>query len=300
MPLDEAPESQSVEYLCDYLYVDTSRLAHYYSQLSEHGLITQAKHSSKSSGQEDSTLQLGIPLLGGKIKQGKSAEETVEMQIDPAFRRPQETLDALYAHGFLRKGMGHLGELCLIEGLISIVDLRMMREMWSYMGGFIAEANTAAITNPKQKQKQKQAEVKSYNEMAEILKRLPHALQGSVASLDGVGWFTLKPEYMLVNPEDLMFKTGVDIPGTWQVVFIVDAYPDHIYNNDHSELFNETIEEGIRTMVRGMRESFGRPPERYGITPIMIFRTIKRPTYNDTIDKAVQAEDPLGAETADS
>lgn len=282
MPLDEAPESQSEEYLCDYLYVDTQRLSHYYSQLSEHGLVVQAKHSSKSGGQEDSTLKAGLPWLGGQHKQGKSAEESVELQIDPAFRRPQETLDALFEAGYLRKGLGGIGQLCLLEGAITMIDLRLMKEIWPFMGGILAEQQTQSIVNIKEKAR-KSAEVKkSFGSLAEILQRLPHSLQGSLQDFDGhSSWYTLKPEFLTINPEDLIFKCGCDIPGIWQVVCIVDAYPDDILKIDHSRFFSNAIESAMRQMVGGMQTAFGRPPERWGITPLMIFRTIKKPLADD-------------------
>jgi hypothetical protein len=262
--------------------VDTQRLAHYYSQLSEHGLVVQAKHSSKSGGQEASTLKAGLPWLGGQHKQGKSAEEAVELQIDPAFRRPQETLDALYGAGFLKKGLGGIGQLCLMDGVLTIIDLRLMKELWPYVGGMLAEQQTSGISHPKEKER-KAAEIKkNFGPMAEILQRLPHSIQGSMQDYDGnSSWYTLKPEFLTVNPEDLVFKCGCDIPGFWKMVCIVDAYPDQAFKADHSQFFSNDIESAMRQMMGGMQTAFGRPPERWGITPIMIFRTIKKPSDND-------------------
>lgn len=282
MPLDEAQESPSEEYLCDYLYVDTQRLAHFYSQLSEHGLITQAKHSSKSGGQEDSSLQGGLPWLGGRIKQAKSAEESIELQIDPAFRRPQETLDALFNAGYLHKGLGGIGQVCMLEGAISLTDLRLLKELWPFMGSFVAEKETAGIANHKAKQRKASEVKKNFAPLAEIMQRLPHSLQGSMQDFGGhSSWFTLKPEYLTVNPEDLVFKCGSDIPGIWHMICIVDAYPDYLLKVDHSRFFSNEMESMMRELVGGLQSTFGRPPERWGITPIMIFRTIKKPQDDD-------------------
>lgn len=269
--------SPSEEYLCDYLYMDTQRLAHYYSQLSEHGLVTQAKHTSRSGGNETSELNAGPRFLGGSLKQGKSSEESVELQVDPALRRPQETLDALFSAGYLHKGLSAVGKLCLLEGLLTVIDLRLMKELWPYVGNMLAKQQTDGITSTKVK-KQKIAEIKSdFAPLSEILQRLPHSIQGSIQDTEGQSsWYTLKPEFLTVNPEDLVFKCGCDIPGIWKVVCIVDAYPDLAYKADHSEFFANDLEVAMRQMMGGMQSAFGRPSNRWGITPILIFRKVEK------------------------
>ena len=281
MQSSEEQKSQSAEYLCDYLYIDTQRLAHYYSQLSEHGLITQAKHSSRSGGNEDSQLNIGPRFFRGSIKQAKSADESLELQIDPAFRRPQETLDALYAAGYVAKNLGNIGQLCLIEGLLSIVDVRLMKEMWPLMSEYFAADAITGITNQKEKQKKHSDAKKEFSSIANVLQKIPHSLQGNLATTSGRAWYTLKPEFLLVNPDDLMFKCGCDIPGVWNMLCVVDAYPDDVFQADYSKFFSHELESGMRQMISGIRTLFGRPPERYGITPIMIFRTIQKENHEE-------------------
>lgn len=293
MPSDEAPELPNEEYLCDYLYIDTQRLSHYYSQLSEHGLVVQSKHSSKSGGQQGSKLKAGLPWLGGEIKQDRTAEEQLELQVDPSFRRPQETLDALYDAGYLNVGLGGIGQLCLLEGVLTVIDLRLMKDLWPFVGNMMAEQQTGGISNPKEKQR-KIAEIKrNFNPISEILQRLPHSLQGSIQDTNGhSSWYTLKPEFLTINPEDLLFKCGCDIPGFWKMVCVVDAYPDTAFKADHSQFFSNDIETAMREMMGGMQSAFGRPPNRWGITPILIFRKIEKPSTDEISEAEERPSSP--------
>lgn len=278
MQSQQEQESPSEEYLSDYLYIDTVRLSHFYSQLSEHGLVTQSKSTVKKTGKDTSTLNLKVPVISGALLQENLAEEALELQIDPAFQRPQQTLDALYEAGYLHKGLDtcRIGGVTIADGFLSICDIRMMKQLWQHMGDIISNQQAAHVQNPKERQRAAAAAKKEFTGLANILENIPHALQGSIASTTGIGWFTLKPECMLVNPDDLMFKHGADIPGKWQIVCILDAFPDVYLNTDYSGFLDSPMEMGMRQMLVGLRQSLGRPPNRYGVTPLMIFRTIKK------------------------
>lgn len=88
-------DSPSEEYLSDFLYIDTARLAHYYGQLSKEGLVTQSKRFSKTASK--STDNVGVRAVVTGSRQSEASDETsIELHIDPSFSRPQETLDELY------------------------------------------------------------------------------------------------------------------------------------------------------------------------------------------------------------
>lgn len=271
-------ESPSEEYLCDYLYIDAVRLSHFYGQLSEHGLVTQSKTTVKKSGKDVGMLKAGLPVFGGSMQQENLAEEALELQVDPAFQRPQQTLDALYEAGYIADGMDqcHLGGLALVEGLISVTDTRLMKEVWPFLGDMVAQKAAENIESPKEKQKVLTAAKKGFEQLVPIISKMPHSLQGSIATMSGFGWFTLKPDSLLVNSDDLIFKHGTDLSGMWKMLLLLDAYPDGQLAVDHGSFFNSEIEVSMRQMMAGVRTAFGRPADRYGVTPVMIFRTIKR------------------------
>ena len=271
-------ESPNEEYLCDYLYIDSLRLSHFYGQLSEHGLVTHSKTTVKKSGKDIGTLKAGLPVFGGSLRQESLAEEALELQVDPAYQRPQQTLDALYEAGYIADEMPqcNLGGLALVEGLISITDTRLMKEVWSIMSDIVAQGSISEGMSVKEKQKTISTAKKNFEQLASIISKMPHSLQGSIATEKGFGWFTLKPEHLLVNSEDLIFKYGVDLSGQWKMLLLVDAYPDVGMPVDYGSLFDSEIETGMRQIIGGLRGAFGRPANRFGITPVMIFRTIKK------------------------
>jgi hypothetical protein len=272
--------SPSEEYLSDYAYIDTVRLSHYYGQLSKHGLVTQAKHTSKTTGKDFGRLEVKALVLKGAAQLEVGSEQAVELQVDPAFSRPQETLDALFEAGYIGEGIenARVGSLVLTKGHVSIFDIRMLKQMWPHIAEMMATAETAGITNVGQRQKMHAAKKKENETMASLISQVPHSIQGTFMTDEGDAWFTLQPDYMRINPEDIVFKHGSDLAGEWHILGIVDALPDHLMPESPAPLrVNSEMEEGIRGMLIMLRHLLGRPVNRYGITPIMIFRTVKIP-----------------------
>lgn len=275
----QAQESPSEEYLSDYAYIDTVRLSHYYGQLSEHGLVTQSKHTSKTTGKDTGKLEVKAMVLAGAGQIEVGSERSVELQVDPYYSRPQQTLDALYEAGYIGSGLtnARIGDLVLAKGKVSIFDIRLLKEIWQYLGDIITADEGAHIQNAKERQKFQAAKKKEFENMAQIVSKLPHSVQGTFMAGTEDAWFTLQPEHMRINPEDIVFKYGCDLDGDWHMLGIVDALPDHMTApSDAASRVSTELEVGLRFMVQQLRGALGRPQQRYGITPIMIFRTIKR------------------------
>jgi len=271
--------SPSEEYLSDYAYIDSVRLSHYYGQLSKHGVVTQSKRMSKTLGKDFGNFKVKVAVAEGGGHHETASEESIENQVDPSFSRPQETLDALYEAGYIGETISdaRIGSLVLAKGHLSIFDIRMMKEMWPHIAETQATTETAHIANPAQRKNAHAAKKKEHESNAKIIAQVPHSVQGTFVTDDGDAWFTLQPEYMRINPEDIVFKHGCDLGGEWHVLGIVDALPDHLSpTSDVATRVNSGVEEGLRVMLTMLRYILGRPPHRYGITPIMIFRTMKK------------------------
>lgn len=285
MQLIREQNSPSEEYLSDFLYIDTTRLAHFYSQLSKEGLVTQSKRVSKTADKSSDSVGVRAVVTGSRQSEALS-ETSLEVQIDPTFSRPQDTLDELDDAGYI----GHditvagIGSLFLTKGKISIFDVRMLKVMWPHLGNQVAEDAANAVVGQAQQKKARENAKKEYDRMAPLLANLPHALHGSVVGdSDELAWFTLKPEFMQVNPEDLAFKHGCDLPGDWHILGILDAKPgDTMENIVNSMAINSQLESAMRMLLLHVRGFFGRPDERYGVTPVLIFRTIKKASQSQT------------------
>jgi len=283
MQLTAEQNSPSEEYLSDYAYVDTSRLAYYYGQLSENGLITQAKRISKTIGKDTGKLEVKAMVVSGHGQIETGSEQSIELQVDPSYTRPQETLDSLYEAGYVGAGLtnARIGNLVLTKGSLSVFDIRILKEMWSHLTDMAAQQETAAIANIKERQKVFAEKKKEAQRTAEIISKVPHSIQGTFVTDEGDAWFTLQPEYMRINPEDLVFKHGCDLEGEWHVLGIVDALPDNLSTPSSAvRSVSSDLEDGMRTMLAAIRHFLGRPPHRYGITPLMIFRTMRKVDEN--------------------
>lgn len=279
MQLITEQNSPSDEYLSDYAYIDTNRLAYYYGQLSENGLITQSKRISKTIGKDTGKVEVKAMVVSGLGQVETGSEQSIELQVDPSYTRPQETLDALYEAGFVGTGLANsrIGNMVLTKGHLSIFDIRMLKDMWTNIANVTAQAETAHITNPKERQKAQDAKKKEHLANAEIISKVPHSIQGTFVTDEGDAWFTLQPDHMRINPEDLVFKHGCDLEGEWHVLGIVDALPDtETIPSPLNARVTSELENALRTMLGAIRVFLGRPPHRYGITPIIIFRTMRK------------------------
>jgi hypothetical protein len=279
MQSNPEPKSPSEEYLCDYVYIDNLKLSHYYSQLSSHGLVVTSKRLSKQSGKQGSSGQAKLPILSGAMAAETSTEQSMELNIDSAFSRPQETLDALYAAGYIQSDISNarLGSLILERGAISLFDIRILKDVWIDMGDIVAANAVGNISNIKDQQRATAQKKKEFEGIAKIISKMPHSLQGTLSTEEDAAWFTLKPESMLASAEDLTFKHGSALKGEWHILGILDALPDQESLDIGPSLMSPSaIESAMTHMLDALRSMLGRPPDRYGITPIMIFRTIKK------------------------
>jgi hypothetical protein len=153
-----------------------------------------------------------------------------------------------------------VSQIALISGSMRLIDIRMLKEMWKPIFK-LATAGTA---------KNKKLD----DVMVDVISKLPHALQMSLFTGTEEAWSTLSPEHMTINPDDIALKHGSSVAGDWMLLGVVDAQPEEdIQKPVHS---SRDLENGMLQVLTGIREFFGRPCSAYGITPIAIFRPIRK------------------------
>jgi len=272
-------DSQTGKFLVDFLYADRPRLAVLASQLFDDGHLTSLKKSSQTG--VDSLLKVngGTPgVAGGETSSTDKVQESIERQFDATWSAPLNVLRALQAEGLIIDEVQNaaLGQIVLVRGSIQVIDVRLLQKLWrpvtkSQDAKVLAEAKTEA-----DKRKAKAAAKESGN-LVELIELLPHALQLHVRS-DGIGcWATLDPAQLTINTADLAFKHGPLIPGEWIVLGILDAKPNSPTAGliEALEHVKSALQLGMVQVLNGLREGFGRGPDDYGITPIVIYRTIE-------------------------
>jgi hypothetical protein len=246
--------------------------------MSEHGLVTHSKHSSKQNSKESKDVSLGVPSIakGGMLSESLE-EEAVEHSIDKAFSRPLEVLNWLDAEGYISGSLANssVGGLALTKCRLSIADIRLMRNMWDNAVNEMIKTQTESIDNANLKKQAVKKLQDALKNPIEMMSKLPHALQLSMVDTEMLAsWSTLQPDFMTINPEDISLKHGSNMPGDWYVLAIVDGLPDDGDEDEPNYFIRQPMEEAISGVVEVLRELCGRPSHAYAVTPLMIFRKI--------------------------
>ncbi|MEN7529270.1 hypothetical protein [Cupriavidus sp. DL-D2] len=277
-----AQESQSTEYLCDFVYLDRDRAALYFAQLDpENGTPTQVKRTEKHGGQDADKLTVGIPkLMAKEYGGGTQFERSIEGQYDPSWLIPIEVMNRLDELSYITTDLeqARIGRMALLTGSMRVIDVRFLKELWPYVGDMIAKQASDALpanTPPKVKQQTISHARKETDLMSGVISKMPHSLQASFTVQGKRIWTTLRPDNMLMNPEDLALKHGADIPGEWRLLGIIDALPELSSPSPSSAPEGFDLEGGLVNIINTLRTFMGRQSGSFGITPIAIFRTIK-------------------------
>ncbi|KVT68896.1 hypothetical protein [Burkholderia ubonensis] len=271
-----AQDSPNIEYLYDFAYLDRGRVDFYFAQLFEDGVLTQTKRTAKDSSTETARMGGSVKIFSGDYTGADLVERGLERLFDPSWLAPVEVLNRLDELQFVHRDLAitPIGGLFLVSGEMSIIDIRMLKELWPDIGEMVLhdEINAQDLA-PKAKQKAISEGKKSYETIAKVLRNLPHAIQATFISGSDLLWSTLRSESMLINPDDLALKHGAQIPGQWYVLGVLDAQPGEtsVPLNNHSS----SLDQAMTQMLSALRGLMGRPTAAYGVTPIAIFRAVR-------------------------
>ena len=107
-----------------------------------------------------------------------------------------------------------------------------------------------------------------------FIRMLPHSIQAVLRGEITV-WCCLQGGGMTTPVDDLLLKHGVAVHGKWSLLGILDAVPDSGVLADDPPVGPE---DSMATLMRALaplaRQVLGRPPDHYGVTPLLIFREI--------------------------
>jgi hypothetical protein len=110
----------------------------------------------------------------------------------------------------------------------------------------------------------------------EVMPHFPHAAQCTISGSDSKVWSSLLSDGLVTAPGDLSLKHGTEIPGTWNLLGILDALPSPIQPQTAILPTNEPFH--LETLIRNFsnlgRTLLGRPPDAYGVTPLLLFRKV--------------------------
>lgn len=285
----------------DFLYCDTQRIASFLSQFDDSGhlkQVIQRESTSKGTGNKlslgaDAKASIFLSGASGNIKgeretriEGSEASDRV---YDPLWANARTFLDYLETENLVVRDAGgiRMGTFFLISGVLSIFDMSLLRRIWEdksladVLKRTILGANSPA--NREQRRANKNASQVNISSEVDIvfalLKLLPHAIVASVLSSDVSVWCNLTSSGLVGSSSDILLKHGFRIAGKWNMLGIVDAFPDNNTNDSDDENVDSASSLGtmaalINDLGPKIRDLLGRPSNAIGVTPLLIFREV--------------------------
>lgn len=284
----------------DFLYYDANRIGSFLAQFDPAGHLKAYKHSETAASGTNSTSQfggkgtLGFASLDSSLGENAQESESAasESQYDPLWKNAISFLNFLEDRGLLGRSLNvaRISQFVLASGDLEVVDLTMIKEMWSLpsVAQMVAGDHQPATQNRQQRRAAARSEGPSALPIEQqfgfdLLKLIPHSVQATVRSDEWRVWSSLRQDSMIVSPSDLFLKHGKRIPGRWNMVGIVDALP-----SDEEEVASAPSEQDatVNFLMSGAgaaldaigpfaRMVLGRPAAAYGMTPLLIFRQVQ-------------------------
>lgn len=286
-----APDQRMDDSVYDFMYVDARRIAQFSSQFNQYGHLTGLTRTVS----ETRTGGGGVNVGAAKFDKSAQAQEGQTKQFDPQWLNPLTFLDDAGKRGMIVRDLAVAGidQLVLISGRLSIFDISIVKSIWGIdqlvekaMAGTLGQEENESLNRNQRRAKRSapQPNVTDQAKMAKaLLPNLPHLVQGSIYNVDRSFWFSLRNEFLITSPSDLMLKHGVSVPGNWNAVGILDARPSIAGSPESTEQTLDhliaaskygALGEFIRDISTAVRTMLGRPDTSYGLTPLLIFREI--------------------------
>ncbi|MDV7620555.1 hypothetical protein ACKEPO_15950 [Acinetobacter baumannii] len=275
-------ESQSIESIFDFFYLDNPKIKSFYAQLNGLGALNTLKNTSQIGDTRKLEASVGVPTItGGKMGNDHSVSTTSEHLYDGLPTMPREMIDRLDELGFIRKELNAdmLGNLVLLKGRLGVFDIGVSKEL---MDPALNMHIKDLERDPRNKKEAAELK-KNKQDLVNFCKSIPFSLEAKVLvktgskTDEGVDlaeevWMTLNRAEMSGSSHDLNFKHGEFLAGDWHVLGVLDALPfdDFTFDTDKND-----FREGISSLIQLMKEFVGRPKTAYGLTPIAIFRVLK-------------------------
>lgn len=276
-----APDSQSIDSLFDYFYVDKERVNALTAQLFPSGVLNTVKQSSSESEKDLKEIKAGIPLVGGRTNASEAWSRTQERVFDSSWSLPLNLLAKLSEDQRVKTSLSgsRLGDLVLIKGMMKLFDAQMVHLCMP----ILKRIKINELKNEKNGLAKSllRDEIAGLENAEEMVKMLPPTTHIDFADSEGnFSWMSVEPLNLTTALSDVSLKYGPFIPGQWHILCIVDAYADDekVDNPDapYPSVTNH-LKEAMEPMLLMMRGMMGRPQGSYGITPLVIFRAVSNP-----------------------
>ena len=308
---DAVPADPAADSVYDFLYHDARRVGSFLAQFDPSGHLTSLKQTetaeSGSGMRFNATASANAVVArgGATIEDQRTAgeKETLERAYDPLWTNARELLNFLADRNMVHRNMARarIGQFVVVSGALSILDLGIVKFTWDVQGlRSIIERGVADFLESDLREKVASAPDLNANKLmgnqklsknirdeanklgklvTGLLSKLPHTIQARLLTNDGQTIYGgLQESGLTGSSTDLMLKNGLVVQGTWSILGVLDALPDKASAaDDESDIAPELVG-GMLTILLGALAPFmrqvGRPPEAYGVTPLLIFREV--------------------------
>lgn len=283
--------SESTDYLYDFIYADVRRIYSYLSQIDPSGVVTAIKEVTSESDTNGIDGELNVKVVRATLKGLSANSQSLEHQFDATPTLPWSLINHLDSLGYLNSDLHQtpIGGLVHLKGALTLADVRLMREAWrpliewwyieteQILQNQIKAAKGEAIRELKTQLDLLNQKVKYERASTELLEKLPHTVNMTLTCDEDKCWSFLSPQNFLFDPEDILLKHGTNISGVWHMVAIVDAEPQFDVVDPGPWLAEGNFQDLMVRVTNIFKFRFGRPAGHYGVTPIAIYRTVQRP-----------------------
>lgn len=248
----------------DFLYVDRSRISALYAQLFPQGTLTSVKTTSQQGFTDDHNVGSDLKIIKAEVKSADSGSEGIEHVFDASWAVPLEVLKELNNRSIIRfslKGTDrvvNMGAVVLLTGYLRMIDYATMKDLWEPALKILGGENQPGV-----------------DMVVALIKGLPHTLHAHFLTNDGYLWSSLSPDNLLVPTADIILKYGSRvISGQWNMLCVVDAYPTFAQEEVVDDWSAGDATKGILQVMEAFRMHIGRPLAWFGVTPLMIYRSV--------------------------
>lgn len=299
----KAADGQKDNLVFDFLYFDTERIASFLAQLNDLGQFQSISNNENIKENKSSTTAGGGKVGAGffnaglEVNQTKGSEQnkTLNTVYDARWLNALNFLNIAEQKKLINKDIktSGIGQLVLFSGSVFIYDSSIPSEIMK--NEKIKQYMLRDTPGSNRREKRKNAAIGamgSYNmgsqELAfELSNAMPNSIQFSMQNGDTQTWSCLDEKNMTIRPLDLILKHGLAIPGHWLVIGILDAVPI-LSDKDEPIKFRENkgdhqlpvfpfaqhCERIGLEVYSTMRRFFGKQNSFYGVTPLLIFRSV--------------------------
>lgn len=299
----KAANDQKDELVYDFLYFDTERIASFLAQLNDLGQLQSISNNENKKENKSSTtagegkVGAGFFNAGLEVNQTKSSEEnkTLNTVYDARWLNALNFLNIAEQKKLINNDIktSAIGQLVLFSGNVFIYDSSIASGIMTNEKIKRQVLRDSLVSNQREKRKNNAIEAMGSDNMSglefgiEVSNAIPTSIQFCMRNGDILTWSSLDEKNMTIRPLDLILKHGLAISGNWSVIGILDAVPT-LSDKDEPTIFAENkgdhqlpifpfgqhCEFLGRQVYSLVRKFFGKPNSFYGVTPLLIFRSV--------------------------